>query len=410
MYWINWSFMIGCAGKTFGSGDPTDLNTDLDETQIHQSCLDDDGLIVQTPNEDGYAQYLAQGFSRYTSIVSSNGGVIPLFAQDQVTDDQLIRARNILRFYLTDVPNSEWGSSKSIVADFMVANHAVLMMPNGTHEEGNEPRLNAQPLYEDETPVEGHTWFMNSDYEHRDAAFEEIFHLVHDTGIGTYVEGAYPEYQRQLKEEAVASIGDGRWGIPVDNGVTDWLDELEREDSLAQEYIASVIDSYYGLWGAFSEEPGGMWGIYIAKTRAEVQALDSGGEQLLLDFLPPLIHTEFRLHSDLETDFYMSFDETIPYTHRSQYFTALTLTGENPTGLFGNEHNNTLRGNRSNNIIDGVSGENTVIYCNNREEYTIEGVPDAFTISGAEGTDELRNIQWVHFASGKVSTGLLFEE
>ena len=409
MYWISWSLMIGCAGKTFGSGDPTDLNTDLDDTQIHQSCLEDDGLIVATPDEEGYAQYLVQGFSRYTSIVAPNGGVIPLFAQDQVTDAQLIRARNILRFYLTDVPNSTWGSDKSVVANFMVDNHAALMMPNGTHEEGNEPRLNAQSLYENETPVEGHAWFMNSDYEHRDAAFEEIFHLLHDTGIGTYVQGAYPEYQSELKQEAITSIEDGRWGIPVDDGVIDWLDELEHEDSLAQEYIASVIDSYYGLWGAFTEVPGGMWGIYIAKTRAEVQEFDSVGERLLLDFLPPLIHTEFRLHPDLDTDFHMSFDEALPYTHRSQYFTTLTLTGDRPIGLFGNDENNTLRGNIANNILDGVSGDNTAIYCHNQEEYTIEGEPDLFTISGVEGTDELHNIQWVHFANGKVSTRLLFE-
>ena len=46
------------------------------------------------------------------------------------------------------------------------------------------------------------------------------------------------------------------------SGVEDWLEELEREDLLAQEYIASVIDSYYGLWAAWDEDEGGMWGIW----------------------------------------------------------------------------------------------------------------------------------------------------
>ena len=30
---------------------------------------------------------------------------------------------------------------------------------------------------------------------------------------------------------------------------SDWIDELRDEGSLTQEYLASVIDSYYGLWG-----------------------------------------------------------------------------------------------------------------------------------------------------------------
>ena len=33
-------------------------------------------------------------------------------------------------------------------------------------------------------PVEGDDWFVGCDYDHRDAAFEEILHLVHDNGIG----------------------------------------------------------------------------------------------------------------------------------------------------------------------------------------------------------------------------------
>ena len=125
----------------------------------------------------------------------------------------------------------------------MADNGAALMMPNGAHEEWNEPPLDAQPLYAAETPVEGGAWFLNSNYEHRDAAFEEIFHLVHDMGIGTFMPRALPNYQSDLDSEARAAIADGRWGIPVEPGVEDWLEELEREDSLAQEYIASVIDS-----------------------------------------------------------------------------------------------------------------------------------------------------------------------
>ena len=69
---------------------------------------------------------------------------------------------------------------------------AMLMMPEGAHREGREPRIDAQPLYEDETPVDGSRWYLRNNWEHRDAGFEEIFHLVHDAGIGTYQPGALP--------------------------------------------------------------------------------------------------------------------------------------------------------------------------------------------------------------------------
>ena len=58
---------------------------------------------------------------------------------------------------------------------------------------------------------------------------------------------------------------------------SDHVDELEAEGSLAQEYIASVIDSYYGLWGPWDEAEGGMWGIYVAKTRDEMTRVDPAG-------------------------------------------------------------------------------------------------------------------------------------
>lgn len=95
--------------------------------------------------------------------------------------------------------------------------------------EGKEPRLNAQPLYDHETPADGSKWFMNNNSNHRDAAFEEIFHLVHDTGIGTNQPGALPAFQTELEAAAEAALENG------------------------------------------------LWGIYIAKTREEVQSLDPKG-------------------------------------------------------------------------------------------------------------------------------------
>ena len=410
MIWI----LLGCAKQgDFGFDDPTNLSGLVDEQTIHPSCLEDAELILKTPNEGGFSLYHRKGFSRYTQIVAPNGGIIPIFAQDEVSDEQLLRARNILRFFLTDAPTTLLGADKSSVANSMADNNAVLMMPNGEHQEGREPNLDAQPLYEDETQVEGHDWFMNSNYGHRDAAFEEIFHLVHDAGIGTYMQGALPAYQTDLLNEAKLAIEDGRWGIAVEDSVEEWLEDLRREDSLAQEYIVSVLESYYGFWTAWDGD-GGMWGIYIAGDRNEVQQLDPTGMKLLEDFLPPMIHTEFRLHPELSQDFYMSLNPDLAYTHRSQYYSFLTLTGTNDVGLFGNDQNNTLRGNAGNNLLDGSGGENTAIYCHSIEEYDVNIERDSqsgniISIHGPEGEDVLINIDWIHFANGKMNVDSIID-
>jgi len=269
-----------------------------------------------------HSKYREEGFVKYAEVIAPNGKPIPIIAQKGVRDIAVARCRNLLTFYLTDVPSTEYGADKSKVANSMANNHAMLMMPEGEHREGREPEINAQPQYEYETPVDGSRWYIQNDWEHRDAAFEEIFHLVHDTGIGTNFSGALPKYQKELKAEAIQSLKDGRWGIPIDSEVREWIKELREENSLAQEYIASVIDSYYGLWSAFNEEPGGMWGIYIAKTREELKDKDPKGYKLLEAFLPPMMTGyESLIDPDFEERFRCNSTRNSP-THINHSITS----------------------------------------------------------------------------------------
>ena len=208
--WVFWTLIFACGGnKHFGKEPPNDLTGEVDFAQIHYTCLEDGGVIQKTPREGTFEDYSDEGFTRYAAVVAPNGGVIPIFAREGVSDSKLLRARNILRFFLTDVSGSLHGADKSDVANKMAENGAVLMMPEGAHEEGNEPHLNAQPLYDHETPVEGGPWYMENDYDHRDAAFEEIFHLVHDAGIGTYLPGALPDARRATPVRAQARRATG---------------------------------------------------------------------------------------------------------------------------------------------------------------------------------------------------------
>ena len=351
---------------------------------------------IQALPED--SEYREEGFVKYTEVIAPNGKSIPIIAQNGVRDIALARCRNLLKFYLTNVPGSKYGSDKSKVANAMANNHAILMMPEGAHREGHEPEIDAQPQFESETPVDGSHWYIHNDWDHRDAAFEEIFHLLHDNGIGTYKRGALPQYQKELKAEAIQSLKDGRWGIAIDPHVKNWIEELRRENSLAQEYIASVIDSYYGLWAAFDENPGGMWGIYIAKTRDEIKEKDPNGFALLEAFLPPMMFGyESLIDPNFRGTFSLQYNEEFPYTHKSQYYVDATLTGSINSNLLGNDADNTLRGNSGNNILDGGEGNDTVIFQGKKDEYEITDNIVKDTIQGRDGTDTLISIESIQF-------------
>jgi hypothetical protein len=67
--------------------------------------------------------------------------------------------------------------------------------------------------------------------------------------------------------------------------------------------------------------------------------------------------------------------------------------------LVGTQFNDILQGNGGNDMIDGGAGIDTVVYNGNRNGYTFGTLADgALTVSGTEGTDTLRNIDWLQFA------------
>lgn len=355
-----------------------------------------------------------EGFVKGIAVDVHGEGPVWIVAQDGVSDVAVGRAARLLRFFLTPVEGARFGSlaAKRAVARFMVENGALLMMPEGAHREGEEPDLPAQPLYEEETPVEGSIEYLEYDREHRDAGFEEIFHLVHDTGIGTYLRGALPEYQEELDREARLAIEDGRWGILIEPEVRYWLEELEEEDSLAQEYIASVIDTYYGLWGGFDERPGGMWGLYCAKTRAELTTADPKGLELIEAFLPrDLRGYEALVDPEFEGAFDLRFDPARPYSHHARYLVEVTLTGSRDSSLVGNALDNVLKGNRGDNHLDGGEGFDRVVLSGERLDYVLRSEDAGLAVvdreGGRDGSDLLVNVEALVFSDGEVEVSEL---
>lgn len=269
--------------------------------------------IIRDTNKLGgiYKKY----YTKYIQYIAPNGKPVTIVAQDKVTDEQVLKAYNQLSFYLEDYGKYKKGK----VANKMADNGAVLVMPNGADGESDVPEeaLQGQPIYQMEVPVVGSNWYIKNDYKHRDAAYEEILHMVHDYGIGTQRnEGALPDLQQKIyiamKNSLPKDKADwgkkGLWGLDS----KEWLLDLEKEGSLEQEYLASVVDSYYGLWVPFTENDGGMWGIYTSKTREDIVKNDPMGYTIVSEFLPSYITYMARIDLEFSGIFKMTMMKKNP--------------------------------------------------------------------------------------------------
>ena len=351
-------------------------------------------------------------FARYTQVIPPNGRPITIYIQNRISDAQVIYARNTLLFFLTDVPGSTYGADKTAVANKMGDNEAVLLLMNGTHGESPESSLPGQPLHETEIAVPGSAGYMTNNFEaNRDATFEEILHLVHDTGIGVdganSSPGALPAFQQEIRTATNNAIANNFqiWPLGSNNGDNaDWFNELSQENSLTQEYLAAVVDSYYGLWGPFTEENLGMWGLYVAQTRDDILSKDPQGAALMSSFFSPYLTYNAYLDPNLNGDFSMTFDPSTPYTHKSQYLLHATLSGSNHANLSGNDQNNQLGGNSGNNRLDGRDGLDIATYPNPFSSYTITQNGDGTLTVVGDGTDTLINIEQIQFSDQRIET------
>ena len=337
----------------------------------------------------------SNNFNRYTNVVTPNGGKIHIVAQSNLTDEQIVRARSTLEHFLENYPGSKYGSDKSELANKMAENGAILTLLNGQDDGNNPVEVNGQALFENEIQVEGHAWYINQNYNnHRDATYEEILHLVHDYGIGidghNSFPGAMPEYQSEIREAQKYALSNNLWGIGADR----WINELTDENSLTQEYLAALIDSYYGLWGSWTDSrTHGMWGIYVAKTRNEILSEDPiGGEIMTNKFFHPYLTYNARIDPSFNGNFSLRFDSSKPYTNHSQYLKDITLLGNNNISVSINQLDNNIIGNQ---------GTNTVIFNGNSSEYIIDISDDetsvADKVSDRDGINILQGIEKLKF-------------
>lgn len=359
-----------------------------------------------TQLDDSFPGRYRRSFDRYVQVISPDGKPINIFAQKEISDRQLLHVRDVTLHFLTNVPGSRFGFDKGKVANRMASNHAMLMILKGSDGEFREPRIPAQPLFATEVVVEGSPAYITNDYEgHRDATLEEVLHCVHDNGIGVDVphapKGVLGEYQKEIRRATTHAMDHGLWPTPTaKDEVADWIEELRDEGSLTQEYLASVVDSYYGLWGPF-EESGGMWGIYAAKARSDIKQVDPQGYRLMQMFFPEVLTYSAKIDPNFRGTFFLKFNPQEPYTHKSRYLVKAALGGSQNSNLVGNAKDNRLAGNQGNNRIDGMEGEDTVVYPGPKTRYRVTELPDGTIEVVGDGVDRLVNIEHLEFDGEK---------
>lgn len=377
-----------CGSNTANTADATTTTAAPISTPstANPSCSAD-VVTTSVPSEfDG------NNFDRYYELVINDQVAMRYLFQPTLTQAQIEHVVRTTRWYLTDVPGTTYGANKAAVIETLTANNATIVVPDGSHVEGQDLGVRGQELYSNEIAAPGSAWYVSNDEEHRDATLEEVFHQIHDAGIGTNEPGALPDYQAALLAEAELAKDDGRWAT----GADDWIADLSQEGSLAQEYIASVIDNYYGLWAHRDDGSG----YYAHNTRAAVVRDDPGGAELLQQFLGDTMEAEAYLDPSFNGTFTLSSSDDATYGNKSQYLRGARLTGTNPSNIAGNALDNTLRGNTANNTLNGGGGNDTAIYCNAATQYTISTNNDVTTVSGPDGTDTLIGIEILHFADG----------
>jgi hypothetical protein len=330
-----------------------------------------------------------KNYDRYMMFVPENGVPFYLLIQKGVSDARIIRSKEILEFFLTDVPGSQYGHDKTEVANKMGENGAVLLLLTGAHRDPNNlpgNQLPGQELYESETPVPGDEWYMTQVREHRDAGFEEILHLVQDNGIGATSEGALEEFESKIASTVEKNAQKGL------------LILREGFDSNSQEYFAGIVDCYYGLLDAVGRER--SFGRYTLITREKVKEQDPLGYEILNKFLPPYISVPFSLDPQFSGTFKMVLS-TERYTRRSQYLLHLRITGTNDVNVEGNDLDNIIIENPGDNRIDGAQGIDVVYYAKPFKGFTITPTDETIEVKGS-GTDTLSNIEYIVFKDAVV--------
>lgn len=357
-------------------------------------------------------------FGRYTRVVAPNGKPIHILAQDGWREDQIVRTRKVLQHILRGVPGTRFGADKDAIANAMADRRATLVLFDTVDRlehafDGGlgDLELGFQDLRANECPVEGDPDYLG--HETRDAAFEEILHMVHDYGIRP----VYPGYDEALHQANLDAAKRGSWkGWPED-----------EPENHRNEYFAAAYDNYLDLWalkpllyeGEQLESdaiPDGTshFGAFAANTRARLRELDPTVFGLIQEFFPPYLTYTAELPPTFDGTFFMRPEPGLRYTYKSRHLVSVTLTGRLDSGITGNAWDNRLTGNAGDNVLEGGGGNDrlsggpgvdTAVFAGPATRYLIESRNGEIRVTDEradrDGVDLLDGIEKARFAGSE---------
>lgn len=362
--------------------------------------------VVPLPEELG--KTLNGLFAKYTKHMAPNGKPIHILAQAGVSDLQVVRAREILKYHLTDAPGTEYGHDKIALANRMADVRATLMYTDTEIKSFamrsilRDSELRLQDLYATESPVEGSYEYIHNSGKPgerftRDASYEEIMHLVHDKGL----EDILPEYHQEIVEAEKAAVA---------------ADIYHYGRLAPHEYIITGFDIYFGLWDHNPQGDGKSFGEeYPFHTKQEMKEGDPALYELVEKFWPKYLTYDAYIDPTFEGTFSTVREKNTEYTFKSQYLVNIILTGQKNTNVLGNDQDNRLTGNDGNNILNGGKGndviaggqgEDTAEFSGDVAEYDVTNADNKTIVTDKvpdrDGTDELTDIEILKFKDKKV--------
>lgn len=401
-----------------------------DKSSIASTMATREATLMLTANEDENTALLLGLFADNAIKLGVLGDLVSnanLQSQDPINTTDLIAFRD-------DFLALEEEDQEKIIEAFFTE------LPN----EAGFPKwiLNSQGLYYRELTVVGDCHYMtnfdipnscgslgtNSDGDEadRDAAFEEILHLVQAQGIAP--NDQTKPYQEAVRAEALRQYTDMNNGgavawNPTQSSWDDWeSDDINPEigQSYSHEYLASVFDAYMGMWQHQNE---GLDG-YKLNSREKMTLGDNGiTDDAGLDFVTGMFHemvqTTVRIDSNgvaeyhnkkgnLDSRFVMNTYQVVPpieaYTYKSQYYLNAKIVGDKPMSLFANNEDNILEGNNQPNVINGLGGTDTYIINNKMSECVIAAHQGLYVLISCPNTndDMLYEIEKLKFTDTEV--------
>ena len=384
--------------------DLIDVDSKLSGIDTHQNSL----RIVNLP--DNIHEGINRHFVKYTNLLAPNGQSIHFLAMDGWTNNRILRVRKVVEHFLTDAPNRKWGVKREL-ANAMADSNATMVLLNHSRDmervmpDMEDTNLQLQDLRANESPFEGEPDYMK--HETRDAAYEEVFHLVHGSGVIFSMK----EFDREIRRLARAATASDLWNYDEPNMPGNHF-----------EYIICVFDNYVDLWktsptkmeGHKIGRPRGAWsfnGEYKADDRASTRKADPEGFAMIESFNPGHIAYSAELPVDFKGTFSIAEKGSERYSEKAKHLLNVTSRGENPSNLIGNKNNNRLVGNSGNNTLNGGGGDDslfggpgddTAVFRGKRAEYTIIKNGDLIEIHDSmvnrDGYDVLSGIEKVEFA------------